>query len=133
VYFHLKLLAGKHPRRRGSIEALQRAMLAGYRPDLSTADPLFRLMLLQHAVCHVALLAERRFPDRRRRLPLVPAPAVASMLSAELLRYPRNCSEVCLTMVKAPSFLIDIVLLLLIIERPAEAYIDPGTASYVSR
>jgi len=36
-------------------------MLAGYRPDLSTADPLFRLMLLQHAVCHVALLAERRF------------------------------------------------------------------------
>ena len=37
-------------------------MLAGYRPGLSAADPLFRLMLLQHAVCHVALLAERRFP-----------------------------------------------------------------------
>ena len=62
VYFHLDLLAGKNPRRRGSIEALQRAMLAGYRAELSTADPLFRLMLLQHAVCHVALLAERRFP-----------------------------------------------------------------------
>ena len=37
-------------------------MVAGYHADLSTADPLFRLMLLQHAVCHVALLAERRFP-----------------------------------------------------------------------
>ena len=62
VYFHLQLLAAKNPRRRASIAALQRAMLAGYRPGLSTADPLFRLMLLQHGVCHVALLAERRFP-----------------------------------------------------------------------
>jgi hypothetical protein len=43
-------------------EALQREMLAGYRPGLSAADPLFRLMLLQHAVCHVALLAERKVP-----------------------------------------------------------------------
>jgi hypothetical protein len=62
VYFHLELLAARHPRRRASIEALQRAMLAAYRPGLSAADPLFRLMLLQHRVCHVALLAERRFP-----------------------------------------------------------------------
>jgi hypothetical protein len=62
VYFHLELLAARNPRRRASIEALQRAMLAGYRPGLSAADPLFRLMLLQHGVCHVAWLAERRFP-----------------------------------------------------------------------
>jgi hypothetical protein len=62
VYFHLQLLAAKNPWRRESIADLQRAMLAGYRSDLSTADPLFRLMLLQHGVCHVALLAERRFP-----------------------------------------------------------------------
>ena len=62
VYFHLELLAARSPRRRASIEALQRAMLAGYRSDLSAADPLFRLMLLQHGVCHVAWLAERRFP-----------------------------------------------------------------------
>ena len=36
-------------------------------------------------------------------------------------------------MVKAPAFpLLSIVLLLLVMsERPAEAYIDPGTASYV--
>jgi aminoglycoside phosphotransferase (APT) family kinase protein len=61
VYFHLELLAARHPRRRASIEALQRAMLAGYRPGLSAADPLFRLMLLQHGVCHVAQLAERHF------------------------------------------------------------------------
>ena len=62
VYFHLELVAAKYPRRRASIEALQRVMLAGYRADLSASDPLFRLMLLQHGVCHVALLAERRFP-----------------------------------------------------------------------
>jgi serine/threonine protein kinase len=62
VYFHLELLAAKNPRRRASIEALQRVMLAGYHPELSSADPLFRLMLLQHSVCHVALLAERRLP-----------------------------------------------------------------------
>ena len=62
VYFHLQLLAARNPQRRASIAALQHAMLAGYRPGLSTADPLFRLMLLQHGVCHVALLAERRFP-----------------------------------------------------------------------
>ena len=37
-------------------------MLDGYRPGMTAADPLFRLMLLQHAVCHVALLAERRVP-----------------------------------------------------------------------
>ena len=42
--------------------SLQRAMLDGYRPGMTAADPLFRLMLLQHAVCHVALLAERRVP-----------------------------------------------------------------------
>ena len=62
VYFHLDLLAAKNPRRRASLKTLERAMLDGYSPDLSTADPLFRLMLLQHGVCHVALLAERQFP-----------------------------------------------------------------------
>jgi hypothetical protein len=62
VYFHLELLAARNPRRRTSLDALQRAMLAGYRPGLSTADPLFRLMLLQHGVCHIAWQAERRFP-----------------------------------------------------------------------
>ena len=41
---------------------LERALLAGYSPSLSETDPLFQLMLMQHVVCHVALLASRRVP-----------------------------------------------------------------------
>jgi predicted DCC family thiol-disulfide oxidoreductase YuxK len=41
---------------------LQRALLAGYSPALSETDPLFQVMLLQHVVCHVAMIAERRPP-----------------------------------------------------------------------
>jgi hypothetical protein len=62
VYFHLELLAARNRRRRAQMASLQRAVLDGYRPGLTAADPLFRLMLLQHVVCHVALLAERRVP-----------------------------------------------------------------------
>jgi len=62
VFFHLELLAGRHRGKRVTFRALQAAVLAGYDAELSAADPLFRLMLLQHAVCHVALLAERRVP-----------------------------------------------------------------------
>ena len=62
VFFHLELLAGRHRGKRETFRALQAAVLAGYDAGLSAADPLFRLMLLQHAVCHVALLAERRVP-----------------------------------------------------------------------
>jgi hypothetical protein len=62
VYFHFELLAQRHRGQRARISGLQRALLDGYRPGLSAADPLFQLMLLQHAVCHLALLAERRVP-----------------------------------------------------------------------
>jgi hypothetical protein len=62
IYFHLALLAARDRSRRSSIQSLQRAMLSGYRQGLSADEPLFRLMLLQHSVCHVALLAERRVP-----------------------------------------------------------------------
>ena len=62
IYFHLALIAEKHRRRRASMQSLQRALLSGYRKGLSAAEPLFRLMLLQQAVCHAALLAERRVP-----------------------------------------------------------------------
>jgi len=62
VYFHLELLGAHNRRRRALVPSLERAMLDGYRPGMTAAEPLFRLMLLQHAVCHVALLAERRFP-----------------------------------------------------------------------
>ena len=62
VYFHLELHATRHHAQRARVSALQRAMLDGYEPGLSAADPLFQLMLLQHVVCHLALLAERRVP-----------------------------------------------------------------------
>lgn len=62
VYFHLEMMAARHRKRSTLFRALQRVMLEGYDPALSPDDPLFRLMLLQHSVCHVALLAERRLP-----------------------------------------------------------------------
>ena len=62
LYFHLELFRAHHRERGALVPALQRAMLDGYRPGLTAADPLFRVMLLQHVVCHVALLAERRVP-----------------------------------------------------------------------
>jgi hypothetical protein len=62
MFFHLELLAARHRGRRDVYRALERAILSGYDPQLTVADPLFRLMLLQHSVCHVAMLAERRVP-----------------------------------------------------------------------
>jgi tRNA A-37 threonylcarbamoyl transferase component Bud32 len=38
---------------------VQQALLRSFDPAGSAADPLFALMLLQHAVCHIAQLAER--------------------------------------------------------------------------
>lgn len=62
MYFHFELMAARQRGRRASFRALQRALLEGYSPALTPDDPLFRLMLLQHGVCHVALMAERRVP-----------------------------------------------------------------------
>jgi hypothetical protein len=59
-YFHLELMAARAPERRVEFDLLERALLNGYDPTLSAQDPMFRLMLLQHAVCHIALLAERK-------------------------------------------------------------------------
>jgi Ser/Thr protein kinase RdoA (MazF antagonist) len=61
VYFHFETI-GARRRKRGMMRDLQRALLAGYSPSLSDTDPLFQLMLIQHVVCHVALLAARRVP-----------------------------------------------------------------------
>ena len=60
LYFHLELMRLRRRRRWPHLGAVQQALLEGYREGLTAEDPLFRLMLLQHAVCHVALLAERR-------------------------------------------------------------------------
>jgi hypothetical protein len=62
LWFHLELIG---TRRRGLREAcrdMQRALLGGYTETHTSHDPLFRLMLLQHGVCHVAMMAERRVP-----------------------------------------------------------------------
>jgi Ser/Thr protein kinase RdoA (MazF antagonist) len=61
VYFHLEMW-GARQRKPEMMRELQRALLAGYSPALSSADALFQLMLLQHVVCHAALLGARRVP-----------------------------------------------------------------------
>jgi hypothetical protein len=55
-------MKARDPARTPLLTAVQDAMLRGYSPDLTPSDPLFRLMLWQHAVCHVAMLAERQMP-----------------------------------------------------------------------
>ena len=62
VSFHLELLAARHRRQAALMRHVQRALLSGYGPDTSADHPLFRLMMLQHGVCHVALMAERQVP-----------------------------------------------------------------------
>ena len=64
LYFHLEL-NGARRQKREMMRDFQQALLAGYSPPLSDDSALFRLMLIQHAVCHVALLASQR------RLPVV--------------------------------------------------------------
>ena len=61
LYFHFEM-TGARQRKREMMRELERALLAGYSPSLSETDPLFQLMLMQHVVCHVALLASRRAP-----------------------------------------------------------------------
>jgi Ser/Thr protein kinase RdoA (MazF antagonist) len=67
LYMHLEFIRWR-PRLKSSIvDDVQAALLRGFNPGSSPSDPLFQLMLLQHLVCHVALLAERP------RRPLDPA------------------------------------------------------------
>ncbi|HEX5473911.1 MAG TPA: aminoglycoside phosphotransferase family protein [Vicinamibacterales bacterium] len=75
LYMHLEFL-GWRPRPRASrVPSVQRALVAGFDPAVTPADPLFRLMLLQHVVCHAVqrveaaggrLSAARRWVLRRR-------------------------------------------------------------------
>jgi Ser/Thr protein kinase RdoA (MazF antagonist) len=62
VFFHLELMAQRHRGRRLLFRSLQQAMVRGYDPALTADDALMRLMLMQHGICHVAMLAERRVP-----------------------------------------------------------------------
>jgi hypothetical protein len=60
LYMHLKFMRWRPRLKPAVIDAAQDALLRGYDPHAPASDPLFRLMLLQHLVCHVALLAERQ-------------------------------------------------------------------------
>jgi Ser/Thr protein kinase RdoA (MazF antagonist) len=62
MYFHLGLFAQRKRSHAAVARDVQRALLDGYQPSLSPDEPLFALMMWQHAVCHLAMLAERRIP-----------------------------------------------------------------------
>jgi len=84
LYMHLQmhrshlrgLDIGRGSRGAGTLAAMNDALLAGFDEGTTAGDPLFRLMLLQHVVCHVAQLAQgsgvlqpaRRWRARRRWL-----------------------------------------------------------------
>jgi aminoglycoside phosphotransferase (APT) family kinase protein len=53
LYMQIGLLSAKASLRRTRIAALQRALLDGFQPGLSSAHPLFELMYLQNTVCHL--------------------------------------------------------------------------------
>ena len=79
VYFHFELLAMRHRRQRARVSGLQRAMLDGYRPGLSSADPLFQLMLLAaRGLSSRAAGGASRAGDRHG-VPLVFAAAMAAV------------------------------------------------------
>jgi aminoglycoside phosphotransferase (APT) family kinase protein len=62
MYFHLGLFGRRRRGRAALARDVQRALLEGYEPSLSPGSPLFALMVWQHAVCHLAMLDERRVP-----------------------------------------------------------------------
>lgn len=59
LYMHLEFLRWRPRLKTGTVNEAQAALLRGYQDASAVSDPLFLLMLLQHVVCHVALLAER--------------------------------------------------------------------------
>jgi asparagine synthase (glutamine-hydrolysing) len=59
LYMQIGLLSAKASLRRTRIAALQRALLDGFQPGLSSTHPLFELMYLQHTVCHLVGLIQQ--------------------------------------------------------------------------
>ena len=60
LFMHLTFLGWRVPVGAEYIRRLQGTLLRGYDRGLGGTEPLFTLMLLQHVVCHIALLAEQR-------------------------------------------------------------------------
>jgi hypothetical protein len=59
LYLHLEFQSWRPRPHRGMMAETKRRLLDGYQPGLTPDDPVFRLFLLQHTVCHVALLSEQ--------------------------------------------------------------------------
>ena len=59
LFLHLEFQRWRPRPRRRLLADAQRQLLAGYRAGLEPQDPLFQLLLLQHVVCHIALLTEQ--------------------------------------------------------------------------
>lgn len=59
LYMHLEFLRWRPRLKTRVIDDAQSALIRGHQDASALSDPLFVLMLLQHVVCHVALLAER--------------------------------------------------------------------------
>jgi Phosphotransferase enzyme family len=59
LYMHLEFLRWRPRLKSAVVDDAQSALIRGYDSSCSSLDPLFQLMLLQHLVCHVALLTER--------------------------------------------------------------------------
>jgi hypothetical protein len=59
LYMHLEFLRWRPRLKSGTVDDAQLALMRGYEDATAMTDPLFVLMLLQHVVCHVAMLAER--------------------------------------------------------------------------
>ncbi|BCS33202.1 hypothetical protein TBR22_A24290 [Luteitalea sp. TBR-22] len=72
LYVQTDLLRAKPQFRRTIVEALLQALLEGFAPGLTNADPLFRLLSLQHRINHLGTLTlqQARFPTNlyNRRL-----------------------------------------------------------------
>jgi tRNA A-37 threonylcarbamoyl transferase component Bud32 len=59
LYMHLERLRSRPPFRVEFVSAIQAALRRSCDGPGSRPDPLFQLMLLQHIVCHVTMLADR--------------------------------------------------------------------------
>lgn len=59
LFLHMERLRWRPHPRRSLVGSLQAAVLRGYDDTLTPSDPLFGLMLLQHAACYISQLAER--------------------------------------------------------------------------
>ena len=71
LFMHLELGLRRPRLRRSFVRPVQRALIVAFEHPGTTGEPLFRLMLLQHVVCHVTQLAERshrRFQPLTRQL-----------------------------------------------------------------